>query len=66
MTISQKCNCCMHEKVCSKRDIYTDGCHNIAETAKRFGCEFDIHIKCPDFVVNSPTEKAITTNINRI
>ncbi|MBO5019056.1 MAG: hypothetical protein J6D52_00170 [Clostridia bacterium] len=51
MTISQKCNCCMHEEVCSKRNVYSDGCKNIAEAVKHLGCEFDIHIKCPHFAV---------------
>lgn len=55
----------MHEAVCSIRDTYTDGCKNIAETSKHYGCEFDIHIKCPHFAAKS-TEKTITTNINRI
>lgn len=66
MTISQKCNCCMHEKICSQRDTYIDGCGIIAGSVKHFGCEIDVHIKCPHFVANKPTEKAITTNINRI
>lgn len=53
MVISQKCNCCMHEKVCSKKDIYTGGSKDIAEISKHYGCEFDIHIKCPHFLANS-------------
>ena len=53
MTISQKCNCCMHEKICSQRDTYTDACKLLADTSKHYGCEIDIHIKCPHFFTNS-------------
>lgn len=66
MTISQKCNCCMHEAVCSQRDTYTAACKVLTDTSKHWGCEIDIHIKCPHFVVKQSTEKTITTNINRI
>lgn len=66
MVISQKCNCCMHEKICSQRDTYKDGCDDIIGSVKHFGCEINVHIKCPHFVVIEPKEKTITTNINKI
>lgn len=53
MVISQKCNCCMHESICSQRDTYSGACDNLREITKHYGCELDIHIKCPHFLAKS-------------
>ena len=29
MTISQKCNCCMHEEVCNRKAAYEGACRRI-------------------------------------
>ena len=31
MTISQKCNCCIHEEICSKISSYKVACEKIKE-----------------------------------
>lgn len=67
MIINQKCNCCMHNEVCSKKALYEGMCRDMKSILTESGEELvSVSLNCKYFVVNKPTEKTITTNINRI
>lgn len=67
MIISQKCNCCIHNEVCSKKALYEGVCRDmksiLTESREKL---VSVSLNCKYFVVNKPTEKTITTNINKI
>lgn len=67
MITSQKCNCCMHNEVCSKKALYEGICRDMKSILTESREELvSVSLNCKYFVVNKPTEKTITTNINRI
>ena len=67
MITSQKCNCCMHNEVCSKKALYEGICRDMKSILTESREELvSVSLNCKYFVVNKPTEKTMTTNINRI
>ena len=67
MIISQKCNCCMHNEVCSKKALYDGICRDMKSILTESRNELvSVSMNCKYFVANKPTEKTITTNINRM
>ncbi len=58
MTISQKCNCCMHEDVCSKKVQYESTCNRISSAVDY--SEKDllmVNVKCAHFIEKSGIKK---------
>lgn len=55
MNISQKCNCCMHEEVCSNTDMYKKACENIVNS---FTCKglVSVSITCKHFKANQQSK----------
>ena len=59
MVISEKCNCCIHEEVCSFKPEYTAACEAIRSasyTTERGhkiikDSKVDVHIRCPHMMV---------------
>ena len=67
MIISQKCNCCMHNEVCSKKALYEGICRDMKSILTESRNELvSVSMNCKYFVENKPTVKNITTNINKI
>lgn len=61
MVISQKCNCCMHEEICSKSDSYKLACKSIKDNIGYFeNGLIDVNIKCNHFVPKSRKQDGIT------
>lgn len=46
MNISQKCNCCIHEEVCSITNKYYEYRTSIVNVANSYGDDFEVSIKC--------------------
>ncbi len=58
MTISQKCNCCMHNAVCSKKALYEGSCRDIKSVLTESRNEIvSVSVNCKYFVENVPTIK---------
>ena len=61
MIISQKCNCCMHEKICGFKSEYQSACEEISrmyyangDSAKALKTsDIDVSIKCPYIMTKS-------------
>jgi len=67
MIISQKCNCCMHNEVCSKKALYEGICRDMKSILTESRNELvSVSMNCKYFVENKPIVKNITTNINKI
>ncbi len=67
MIISQKCNCCSHNEVCSKKALYEGTCRDIKSILTDSRNELvSVSLNCKYFAENKPTVKNITTNINKI
>jgi len=57
MIISQKCNCCVHDKICSFKEEYLQVCETIKNSSYRTedrhdfmyikDSKIDVNIKCP-------------------
>lgn len=67
MIISQKCNCCMHNEVCSKKSLYEGICRDMKSVLTESRNELvSVSVNCKYFSQIKPTEKTITTSINKI
>ena len=54
MTISQKCNCCTHEAICSKKVQYESACKEISNAVAYAERDLlKVSIKCSHFMEQS-------------
>lgn len=54
MNLSQKCNCCIHENVCSKKSQYNSACNRISNAVDYTEKDLVIvDIKCNHFAPHS-------------
>lgn len=67
MIIAEKCNCCVHEKICSFKQEYLNACEAVKNTSYTLGkCEngdvrfkflkdsqLNIIIRCPHIMINT-------------
>lgn len=62
MIISQKCNCCLHDKICSFKGEYVAACEAVKTATYGKGengfiamkdSTVDVHINCPNMMTAS-------------
>ena len=58
MIITQKCNCCIHEEICTKSELYKVACrqisHNIPNTIKDI---LSVSVSCKHFYPKETVDK---------
>ena len=58
MVISQKCNCCMHNQVCSKKALYEGICRDMKSILTESREELvSVSLNCKYYVSITPTTK---------
>lgn len=61
MMLSQKCNCCAHEEVCSKKESYKEICKKISDTISYSGKNLiTVNVKCNYFATKNRKQDSIT------
>lgn len=59
MTIAQKCNCCIHEEICNKKDAYVNACKQVKHNIPVHILDniMSINISCKYFQAKAATTK---------
>jgi hypothetical protein len=58
MVLSQKCNCCIHDTVCSKKESYQSACKSISNAVAYAERDLlSVNVKCTHFSAVSATRK---------
>ena len=61
MILSQKCNCCAHEEICSKKESYKEVCYRISNAVSCSEKDLiAVDVKCNHFATKHRKQDSIT------